>query len=234
MPEPDTVDLHDELLAAYQVTSDPEGLGPIFGGRLGRVMTKAGLVRRVPHSEAELIRGLRPAQLVTLVSITQDAARRCIRVFGRTGLNGGLADAFRHTYWSARLTQHFGAEWAARLTTAHERLPSADVVAMAMDLHNNEFGRGLGSAHPDATRDRLQDMVTAAVRDGKTVEIGPDGRLRRTSPHGDQGGDGPRGAPQPGGNADGDGLRGAPQAGGNADGDGPRADADGGLPPGVA
>jgi hypothetical protein len=182
MPESDTVDLHDKLLAAYQVTSDPEGLGPIFGGRLGHVVTKAGLVRRVPQSEAALIRSLRPAQLVTLVSITQDAARRCVRMFGRRGLNGGLPDAFRHTYWSARLTQHFGAEWAARLTTAHERLPSADAVAMAMDLHNNELGRGLGSAHPDASRDQLQDLVAAAVRDGRTVEIGPDGRLRHTSP----------------------------------------------------
>jgi hypothetical protein len=181
MPDSDTVDLHEKLLAAYQVTSDPEGLSPIFGGRLGAVMTKAGLVRRVPHSEAALIRGLGPAKVVSLVSITQDAARRCIRVFGRSGLNGGLADAFRHTYWSARLTQHFGVEWAARLTTAHERLPSADLVAMAMDLHNNELGRAVGATHLDAGRDPLQDLVESAVRTGETVEIGPDGRLRRTS-----------------------------------------------------
>lgn len=181
MLEPDTVDLHDKLLAAYRVTSDPEGLGPIFGGRLGLVVTRTGLVRRVPHSEAALIRELRPVQLFALVSITQDAARRCVRVFGRVGLNGGLADAFRHTFWSARLTQYFGAEWAARLTTAHERLPLADPVAMAMDLHNNEVGRGLGAAHPDAGRERLHDLVTAAVREGRTVEIGPAGRLRRTS-----------------------------------------------------
>jgi hypothetical protein len=181
MPDSDTVDLHEKLLAAYQVTADPDGLGPIFGGRLGTVMTKAG-VRRVPHSEAALIRELGPAKVVALVSITQDAGRRCMRAFGRSGLNGGLPDAFRHTYWSARLTQHFGVEWAARLTTAHERLPSADPVAMAMDLHNNELGRALGAANPDASRARLQDLVATAVREGETVEIGPDGRLRHTAP----------------------------------------------------
>ena len=180
MPDSGTVDLHEKLLAAYQVTSDPEGLVPILGGRLGFVMTKAG-VRRVPHSEAALIRELGPAKVVALVSITQDAARRCIRAFGRSGLNGGLPDAFRHTYWSARLTQHFGVEWAARLTTAHERLPSADPVAMAMDLHNNELGRALGATYLDASRDHLQALVESAVRSGETVEVGPDGRLRRTS-----------------------------------------------------
>jgi hypothetical protein len=175
-----SIDLHDELLASYRVTSDPAGLGPIFGGLAGLVVTKAGLVRRVPHSEAELIRGLRPTRLFALLAITQDAARRCVRLFGRTGLDGGLADAFRHTYWSARLTQHFGTDWAERLTTAHERLPSPDPVAVAMDLHNNEVGRSLGAAFPAASRRLVQDMVTTAVTDGQTVQIDAAGRLRRT------------------------------------------------------
>jgi len=173
-------DLHDELLATYRTTPDPAGLVPILGGPVGLVLTKAGLVRRVPRSEAALIRRLGPVRLFALVAITQDAGRRCIRVYGRAGLYGGLADAFRHTYWSARLAQHFGTEWTERLTTAHERLPSADPVATAMDLHNNEIGRSLGAAFPAASRELLQDLVTTAVTEGKTVQIDPAGRLRRT------------------------------------------------------
>jgi hypothetical protein len=177
---PDARDLHDQVLEVYQVTPDPGGTVVLPGGVPGRLLERIGRGRRVPHSEAVLIRGLGWLDLLAVVLISRDAARRCVRVFGRDGFYGGSADAFRHAYWNARLTRRFGADWTRRLATAHERLPSGDPVAIAMDLHNNEVGRRIAVIRTTVGRRRLADDIEAAVRGGQTVEISADGRLRRS------------------------------------------------------
>ena len=54
--------------------------------------------------------------------------------------NDGHRDAFRHTYWSARLAQEYGPDWARAFTTAHEGAPGNPANREAMDLYNNSIG----------------------------------------------------------------------------------------------
>ncbi|MFC9993504.1 DUF6973 domain-containing protein [Nocardia sp. NPDC127526] len=56
----------------------------------------------------------------------------------------GHADAARHAYWNARMTQEFGAEWAEQYASAHEMVGGNGPQREAMDLKNNEVGRQIG------------------------------------------------------------------------------------------
>ncbi|MBW6483636.1 MAG: hypothetical protein K0B10_11325 [Vicingaceae bacterium] len=86
-------------------------------------------------------------------------------------------DAFRHTYWMARLTQEIGERRAKSLGKAHEKgnyqlykkrkneaviLP--DKVSSEMDLFNNEVGIYLGKK---ASNFELKELIIEAVLNGK-------------------------------------------------------------------
>lgn len=92
--------------------------------------------------------------------------------------NDGHRDAFRHAYWSALLTKNFGGEWAGQFTTAHEGVPGNPADREAMDLHNNEVGRQIALANPNATDKELADLIQQAVTDGKMVVIDKAGDLQ--------------------------------------------------------
>jgi hypothetical protein len=44
-----------------------------------------------------------------------------------------------------------------------------------MDLYNNEVGRQIAAANPDASEEELAGLVAQAVRDGDMVVVAPDG-----------------------------------------------------------
>ncbi|MGV9412790.1 DUF6973 domain-containing protein [Nocardia sp. NPDC003693] len=88
----------------------------------------------------------------------------------------GHADAARHAYWNARMTQEFGADWAEQYSSAHEKVGGNGPQREAMDLKNNEVGRQIGLANANASKEELQSAVIAAVDRGDTVVIhSPDG-----------------------------------------------------------
>ncbi|SDU33247.1 DUF6973 domain-containing protein [Gordonia westfalica] len=89
----------------------------------------------------------------------------------------GHGDAFRHTFWNALMTKEFGAEWTERFATAHEGLGGNLPSREAMDLYNNEVGRRIATAHPDASPRELADLVDKAVRDGETLVINSDNQI---------------------------------------------------------
>ncbi|MFZ5440300.1 MAG: DUF6973 domain-containing protein [Myxococcota bacterium] len=89
--------------------------------------------------------------------------------------NDGHRDAFRHAYWNALMTREFGASWTAQFATAHEGLPGNPSNREAMDLYNNEVGRQIALANPDATPEQLADLVQQAVNDGRLVVVPPSG-----------------------------------------------------------
>jgi hypothetical protein len=91
--------------------------------------------------------------------------------------NDGHNDAFRHAYWSAQLTKQYGAEWARQFTTAHEGAPGNSAVREAMDLHNNEVGRKIAEANPNATPEQLATMIAQAAKEGKLVVVDAKGQL---------------------------------------------------------
>ncbi len=92
--------------------------------------------------------------------------------------NNGQRDAFRHAYWNALLTKNFGENWTKQFTTAHEGVPGNEADREAMDLYNNEVGRAIATANPNASDAELAKLVSQAVNDGKMVVIDKSGELR--------------------------------------------------------
>jgi hypothetical protein len=124
--------------------------------------------------------------------------------------NDGQRDAFRHAYWNALLTKNFGENWTQQFTTAHEGAPGNPADREAMDLYNNEVGRQIALANPNASDEQLADLVQQAVTDGKMVVIDSGGNLQWSDrvPYGQHGiaNDAPAagGRPVPDGNASAD------------------------------
>ncbi|SUE29895.1 Uncharacterised protein [Nocardia farcinica] len=71
----------------------------------------------------------------------------------------GHGDAFRHMYWNALMAQEFGADWTETYATAHEKTGGNNPQREAMDLWNNQLGREIGAANPNATPEELQALI---------------------------------------------------------------------------
>jgi hypothetical protein len=102
-------------------------------------------------------------------------------------LNGGQLDAFRHSFWMAKITQHFGARKALSLGKAHEKgnyryfkkhrtedgtVP--DFESCQMDLQNNETGIEIGKNNPQLSSADIVSLIISKIRDGKLVIIKKD------------------------------------------------------------
>jgi hypothetical protein len=113
---------------------------------------------------------------VSLETRTITAELKQHHVLNGTG-NGDQLDAFRHTYWMARLAQDIHWRKAKRLGKAHEKgnyrqfkkgkleddvLP--DKISSEMDLFNNEVGLNLGRLSKDQD---LKTEVIKLVKEGK-------------------------------------------------------------------
>ncbi|MEO9328556.1 DUF6973 domain-containing protein [Gordonia aurantiaca] len=100
----------------------------------------------------------------------------------KQGQNNSLADghgdAFRHAYWNALMTERFGEEWTERFTNAHEGLGGNPAHREAMDLYNNEVGRRIATANPDASPDELAVLVDKAVDEGRTLVLDENGEIQ--------------------------------------------------------
>ena len=116
------------------------------------------------------------------ISLEAERVKDSISVVGIVGNdnNGGQLDAFKHSYWTARLTQGIGKGAARSLGKAHEKgnyqsfkkrrledgiLP--DKPSTEMDLYNNWIGISIGSVKGSASRSELVHLVIDAVRKGK-------------------------------------------------------------------
>lgn len=93
--------------------------------------------------------------------------------------HGGKIDAFRHTYWMARVCQTIGPKAALKLGKAHERGnyrqfrkgkgedgTLQDSTACVMDLRNNEAGITLGNQHRTAALDSIAMLVIDLINAG--------------------------------------------------------------------
>ena len=179
----------------YQVEDDkmvkwsPKGLGfiPIpFTGEFNVTQTEAkmldglsvsrGLVglntfNNIKDKAFEVSERLYPAPANIPGHVPADRQREWVN-------NDGQRDAFRHAYWNALMTKEFGAEWTQQFATAHEGLPGNPADREAMDLYNNEVGRQIALANPNASDEELATLVQQAVTDGKMVVLDPKGELQ--------------------------------------------------------
>lgn len=117
-------------------------------------------------------------------SITQEAREETKIILQENLLDsfphGGRLDAFRHTYWMARLTQCIGSRAARSLGTAHEKGnyrsfrkgrtedgALQDQTAVEMDLFNNEQGIQLGIINSQSSCDSLRTIIVTAIHNGQ-------------------------------------------------------------------
>lgn len=94
--------------------------------------------------------------------------------------NGGQADAFKHSFWIARLTQDLNRRAAIKLGKAHEKgnyktfkkgkLEDGyypDMASSEMDLYNNEIGANIGAENLDLERRLLVELLIKEIQVGK-------------------------------------------------------------------
>ncbi|PQE01007.1 hypothetical protein CYL16_09835 [Mycobacterium sp. EPG1] len=167
----------NQILAQYQVRDDP-------GGTVRRAEVGA---EELTQTEMQMLLA-DAARIPEIRDIRDRASAEAVRRFpppdGRQVDNE--TDAFRHTYGSALLTRSFGPDWASRFTSAHEGNPDNNRASRAMDLYNNEIGRSIALAHPDASPEAIADLAADAVLNGEAVVVGPDGVSLRWSASGNE------------------------------------------------
>jgi hypothetical protein len=168
----------DTVLRDYQVSDDTTALwSPKVFGAIPIPFQES---RELTTSEGRLLdrltfdRGL--AGLNEFRNIRDEAFEVSANRFAG-GAEDGHQDAFRHAYWSARLTQEFGANWAEQFTTAHEALPGNPSVREAMDLYNNEVGRRIAVENPRASAEELANLIEAAINNGEMLVVDARGNL---------------------------------------------------------
>lgn len=171
----------EEILREYQVTPDPNGMVTFPEGAMGWIAEQLGLEpQEMTAGEAELLSELGPMGIKDAYDIYSTAKESGETAFGGQGERDGHADAYRHAYWNAMLTQRFGPEWTENYTTAHERLGGENQNAAtveAMDLYNNEVGRRIAMVNPDASPEELGQKVEEAVRGGELLVHNHDSQL---------------------------------------------------------
>ncbi|NWL12455.1 hypothetical protein DM793_14380 [Paenarthrobacter nitroguajacolicus] len=160
----------EEILDQYQVSDAETTNWPGDWDPLRFVVDQ----KVVTEKEAELLNGLGPFELNAFKGIHDDAFSVADERFPSEDRNDDQNDAFRHAYWNALMVKEFGADWAEDYATAHEQLPGNPAPREAMDLYNNEVGRNVAIANPDASTEELADLIEDAVNNGDTVVVGPD------------------------------------------------------------
>ncbi|MET4539306.1 hypothetical protein ABIE37_001078 [Arthrobacter bambusae] len=159
-----------EILDKYQVSDAETTNWPGDWDPLRFVVDQ----REVTEKEAELLNGLGPFEMNAFKGIHDDAFSTADDRFPSADRNDDQNDAFRHAYWNALMVKEFGADWAEDYATAHEQLPGNPAPREAMDLYNNEVGRNVAIANPDASAEELADLIEEAVNNGDTVVVGQD------------------------------------------------------------
>lgn len=168
----------DEILEKYRVREDPGGThdfdAPAF---LDWLNGEEIPTQQLTQTEIEMLLA-DPTRITTVMDIRDQATAAAKARFPPP--NGSeidnQTDAFRHAYGRALMTQEFGEEWTAVFTAAHEGREANYQSSESMDLYNNQVGRDIALANPDASPQELADLVQQSVSSGDMVVIGPDGK----------------------------------------------------------
>ncbi|MCF6224125.1 MAG: hypothetical protein L3J34_10405 [Flavobacteriaceae bacterium] len=104
-----------------------------------------------------------------------------------TDINGGKLDAFKHSYWLARLSIKIGARASLKLGEAHEKGNyrtfkkmqiedgvAPDKIATTMDLFNNEIGVKIANKNEGLTKQELIHFIIWEINKGSMKIIKKD------------------------------------------------------------
>lgn len=189
----------DRVLHDYQMPDDPGGMvqWEPHGGILGTVAgwftdpvtvtaTEAKMLDQMSIGDVKAMQDIKSSAFDTADAHfppPQDqrgnfpAGENGDAQFKQWAGNDGHNDAFRHAYWNALMTKQFGADFTERFTKAHEGVAGNKADREAMDLYNNEVGRRIAEANPNASEQQLADLVQQAVQNGELVVIDRGGNL---------------------------------------------------------
>ncbi len=185
----------DRILKDYQVSADPENNGKTkkyepswLQGFAAWLAGKEFPEIYVLPGEEHLLRRLSPWELKQMSDDHEAAFKEADRLYPASMAtpndpmqegwrNDNQNDAFRHAYWNALMSKNQPPGFAEQYGTAHERLPSNDPTREAMDLYNNEVGRRIQQANPNANAQDLAELVQKAVDNGEMVVVDSKGRL---------------------------------------------------------
>lgn len=177
-PMPDDPELA-RILEEYQVSSstEPPRLWPV--GLIADILAENGVqvspslftVEEIAAME-ELYRTQGIGAVGQALNMPDEAKAAALEYSAATE-SDGHGDAFRHMYWNALMSQKFGEEWTDTYATAHEKSGGNNPQREAMDLWNNELGRKIGAANPDATPEQLQELVRQEIEgeNGRAIVI---------------------------------------------------------------
>ncbi|MGW6622199.1 DUF6973 domain-containing protein [Nocardia sp. NPDC055002] len=183
VPIPPNAEL-DQIKFSYQTGVDPAGMTKWPDGALAatlQVLTLGSIdPKDVTQSEAEMLNNLSLADQARFLILSDEASAAAEEAYPGIATQDSHVDAYRHTYWNAMMTQEFGAEWTQEYATKHEGRADNAAVREAMDLHNNEVGRKIGAANPQASSAEMRELVQQAVDGGDTVLIDRDQNLAWT------------------------------------------------------
>ncbi|MGI5219767.1 DUF6973 domain-containing protein [Nocardia sp. CA-290969] len=112
------------------------------------------------------------AGIVDQFEMTQQAQEAAIQVYPQS-VDDGHGDAFRHAYWNALMAQRFGPEWTEMYGISHEKSGGNPPNREAMDLFNNQLGREIGAANPDASPEELQQLIKNEIDKGNALVLAP-------------------------------------------------------------
>lgn len=168
----------EEILEKYRVREDPGGTHKFdFPWIVDQIAGKEVPDQELTQTEIEMMLA-DPTRILPIMDIRDQATAEAKVRFPPPGGSeiDNRTDAFRHAYGSALMTQKFGDDWTALFTAAHEGRENNYQASESMDLYNNEVGRKIALANPDATPEELADLVAHSVENGEMVVIGPDGQ----------------------------------------------------------
>lgn len=112
------------------------------------------------------------AGVVDQFGMADQAMEAAINTYPQS-VDDGHGDAFRHAYWNALMAQRFGPEWTEMYGTAHEKSGGNPPNREAMDLFNNQLGREIGAANPDASPEELQQLIKNKIETGEALVLAP-------------------------------------------------------------
>ncbi len=76
------------------------------------------------------------------------------------------------------MTQTYGIQWTEKFATAHEGVADNPPFYEAQDLYNNEQGRLIGAANPDASPDEIARLIQSKMDNGELIVVGDGAELR--------------------------------------------------------
>jgi hypothetical protein len=159
---------------------------------LRRKMTEGGAYLRFPNRVSNVGR-FEPGS-TNISSVSARTARHVAENDNMTTDIGSERNAFRHVFWSAKMTQKFGIPGANEIGKAHEGIgPYSEVEYFSnepfegrergadstIDLFNNLIGQAIGEANPDANNTELGIMVLDEFRKNGlfTIQVAADGSI---------------------------------------------------------